>query len=204
MRADRPGFVLPSFAAPIDVVAQKKLVPRGATTKGMQLQAIVDECARRGAPLEGRRYVAFRDYSGEELIDLLVLAAERGWPKLPRREGLRRLGRVAYPTLRESLIGRVIFATFGTDIVNVWKLVSKGYAVSASTGSATAIEIGDHEVILRFEGIYSFVDAWHVGIMEGAVTVYGLEPTVLVKATSPTSADFWIRWSGDPDPSQMV
>jgi uncharacterized protein (TIGR02265 family) len=204
MDLTRADFVPPNFSAPIDLAAQKRLVPRGATVKGMQLQGIVDECARRGAPLEGRRYVGFRDYSGEELLDLLVLAAERAWPKVPRREGLRRLGRVAYPTLRESMVGRVIFAAFGGDVKSVWSLVKKGYSLSASTGSAAAIEIGDHEVIVRFEGIYSFVDAWHVGIMEGAVQVYGLAPDVLVKTTGPMSADLWIRWEGDMDPAQLA
>ena len=92
MGALREGFLSPNFAAPINLAAQKQLVPRGATVKGMQLQGIVEECKRRGAPLEGKRYVAFRDYSGEELIDLLVLAAQRAWPNLPPES--RRWGRL--------------------------------------------------------------------------------------------------------------
>lgn len=185
----------------MDLVAQKKLVPSGATVKGMQLQGIVDECARRGTPLEGRRYVAFRDYSGAELLDLLVAAAERTWPSVSRREGMRRLGRIAYPTLRDSLVGRVIFAALGPDVENVWKLVPKGYSISASSGEVTILERGEREVVLRFEEMYSWVDAWHIGIMEGAVELFGVTPEVLVKNTGPMSADLWIRWAGDIDPA---
>lgn len=192
----RPGFEKPDFTAPVDVAAQKKLVPPGATTKGMQLQALVDECKRRGAPIEGRRYTAFRDYSGEELLDLLVLAAERAWPSVPPREAMRRLGRVAFPAFRSSLIGRVIVGAFGpNDLSNAWKLLAKGYSISGSVGGASVVEIQPGEAVVRLEGIYSFVDAWHVGIFEGMVDAFDRVPEILVKLTSPTSADFLIRWN---------
>lgn len=190
----RPGFVRPDLSRPIDLAAQKKLVQPGGTVKGMQLSAIVEECRRRGRPLESRRYVAFRDYPGEELLELLVRAAERVYPDVPPREGLRRLGRVAYPTLRESLVGRVVFGAVGRDIHAVWRLVSKGYELSNNSGTATLLELTETEAVLRLEGMYSFVDAWHVGIVEGAVEIYGFVPEVLVHLTTPTSADFWVRW----------
>jgi uncharacterized protein (TIGR02265 family) len=190
----RPGFVKPDLAAPIDVAAQKRLVQPGATVKGMQLAAIVAEAKRRGVTLEGRRYVAFRDYPGEELLELLALAAARVWPDAPPREALRRIGRVAYPTLKASLVGRVVFGALGRDIEAVWRLVSKGYELSNNTGRATLLELTRSEAFVRLEGMYSWVDAWHVGILEGAVEIYGLDPQVLVDVKSPTSADFWVRW----------
>jgi uncharacterized protein (TIGR02265 family) len=191
----RPGFVRPDISAPIDVAAQKRLVQPGATVKGMQLAALVAECKRRGAPIAGRRYIPFRDYPGEEIVDLLALAAERAWPDVPRREGLRRLGRVAYPTLRESLVGRVVFGALGRDIKAIWRLVSKGYALSNNSGTATVLELGEDEVVLRLEGMYSWIDAWHVGIIEGGVGIYDLVPDVMIDKTGPTSADFWVRWT---------
>jgi uncharacterized protein (TIGR02265 family) len=190
----RTGFVHPDFSAPVNLAAQKTLVQSGATVKGMQLTALLEECQRRGAPIAGRRYTAFRDYPGEELLDLLVLAAGRAFPDVPCREGLRRLGHVAYPTLRESLVGRVVFGAVGADVMHVWGLVSKGYSVSGSTGKATLLELNEAEALLRLEGMYSFVDCWHVGIIEGAVEMYGFEANVMVKLTSPTSADLWVRW----------
>jgi uncharacterized protein (TIGR02265 family) len=192
----RPGFAKPDFNAPIDVEAQKQLVPPGATAKGMQLQALVDECKRRGAPIAGRRYTAFRDYPGAELIDLLVLAAERAWPTFPRREGMRRLGRVAYPTFRSSIVGRVLLGSIlgPEDIPGAWPLLAKAYSISGSVGGATVIETGDKEALVRMEGIYSFVDCWHVGIFEGLVDAFDRIPEIFLKVTSPTSADFWIRW----------
>jgi uncharacterized protein (TIGR02265 family) len=194
----RPGFAPPDFERPVDLAAQKRLVQPGATVKGMQFTALVTECRRRGAVLEDRRYVAFRDYPGEEFLELLVLAAERAWPSVPVREGLRRLGHVAYPTLRDSLVGRVVFGAVGRDIESVWRLVSKGYELSNNSGHATLLEQTDEDVVLRLEGMYSFVEAWHVGIIEGAVEMYGFDPELWVRQDSPTSADFWVRWSPKP------
>jgi uncharacterized protein (TIGR02265 family) len=192
-------FVRPDFAKPVDVVAQKRLVPHGATTKGMQLQALVDECRRRGVPLEGRRYVAFRDYPGDEHLDLLVLTAERVWPDLPRREGLRRLGRLAYPAFRSSMIGRVMFGTIlgaigANDVEGVWKLLPKAYSISGSVGGVKIMEVHRDNVLLHFFGIYTFLDAWHIGILEGAVEMFDRVPDVTIRSNSETEADVRVRW----------
>ncbi len=193
-RAVSSGFVRPDFSVPIDLEAQKRLIQPGATVKGMQLQALVDECKKRGVAIGTRKYTSFREYPGEELLDLLVATAQGVWPNVSTREGLRRVGRLAYPTLYHSLIGRVVFGALARDIHRIWGVVSKGYALSGSTGSATLVEVRDNDAIVRLEGIYSFVDSWHVGIFEGAVELYDAEPEVLVKKTSPTSADFLVRW----------
>ncbi len=123
--SDRSRFKSPDMKRPVDVVAQQQLVMPGAMVKGMQLQALLDECKRKGRPLERRKYQSFLDYPGEELV--LAQAAALVWPDEPAREGLRRLGRVVYPTLKSSLIGRVVFGAVGADVRLLWPLVSKGY-----------------------------------------------------------------------------
>ena len=196
--AAESDFVALDMSSPLDIDAHVALVPPGATVKGMQFQALLDECARRGKPIAGRRYLGFRDYPGTELVELLVLTAERVWPDVPLREGLRRVGRIAYPTLRESLLGSVVFKAIGNDIPRLWSLIEKGYALSASSGRARVLEHRDLEVIVRLEDMYSFVDAWHVGILEGGVLTYGSEPDVKIRKLSATAADFRVRWSPRP------
>ncbi len=188
-------FVRPNFSLPIDLAAQKRLIQPGATVKGMQLQALVDECKKHGVAIGTRKYTSFREYPGEELLDLLVATAEGLWPGQPIREGLRRVGRIAYPTLYRSLVGKVVFGALARDVHRIWGVVSKGYELSGSTGSATLLELHENHAIVRLEGIYSFVDSWHVGIFEGAVELYEAEPEVLVKMTTFTSADFLVRWT---------
>jgi uncharacterized protein (TIGR02265 family) len=48
--------------------------------------------------------------------------------------------------------------------------------------------------IVRLEGMYSFIDAWHVGIVEGAMRAIGRHAHVQVRMRSPVSADFLIAW----------
>ena len=191
--SDRSRFKSPDMKRPVDVVAQQQLVMPGATVKGMQLQALLDECKRKGRPLERRKYQSFLDYPGE-LVLVLAQAAALVWPDEPAREGLRRLGRVAYPTLKSSLIGRVVFGAVGADVRLLWPLVSKGYQLSASRGHAELLELEGREAVVRLKDIFSFLDAWHVGILEGAMLAYGQEAEVLFSPLSETSGDFLIRW----------
>jgi len=190
---DRSDFHLPDFAAAVDATAQKRLVPPLSTVKGMQLQALVDECKRRGHSVE-KRFIAFRDYAGEEMVDLLIESAALCHPRVPPREGMRRLGHVAYPTLTKSMLGRVVFGLVGSDPKSLVNLVSKGYAISNSSGHAAVTEVDDDAAILRLKGIYSFIDAWHVGIIEGALDTLGRPCKVRVKLLTPTSADFLVEW----------
>jgi uncharacterized protein (TIGR02265 family) len=190
---DRSDFHPPDFTAPVDAAAQKRLVPPGGTVKGMQLQALVDECTRRGHTVD-KRFSSFRDYSGEVLIDLLIESAALCHPRVPPREGLRRIGHIAYPTLAQSMIGRVVFGLVGSDPRSLISLVSKGYALSNSSGQASVIEVDDKAAVFRLQGIYSFVDAWHVGIIEGGIGTMGHKCTVRIKLRSPTSADFLVEW----------
>jgi len=192
---DRAAFLDPSMTGPLDVDAYLRLVQPGATVKGMQFQGLLDECARRGRAIPGRRYVAFRDYPGAELVELLAMCAERLYPDQAPREGLRRLGHIAYPTLKRSLLGKIVFGALGNDIRGLLKLVTKGYQLSGSTGRAEVLEYGDAEAIVRLEDIYTFIDAWHVGIIEGAAATYAKDPVVKMKRLTPTSADFWVRWT---------
>lgn len=190
----RPGFSVPDFTRPIDLAAQKRLIQPGATVKGMQLQALVDECKKRGVAIGTRKYTSFREYPGEELLDLLVATAEGVWPGIPTREALRRVGRLAYPTLYNSLVGKVIFGALARDVKGIWGVVSKGYELSGSTGTATLLEVSEEEAIVRLDGMYSFIDSWHVGIFEGAIEVYDADSEVYLKMNTPMSADFQVRW----------
>jgi uncharacterized protein (TIGR02265 family) len=193
MSNETDSFVAPNFALPIDPAAQKRLVPAGATVKGMQLQGLLDEQSRSGHSPTGR-YVAFRDYPGEELIDRLVETAARCHPSLAPREGLRRVGHSAYGTLSRSTIGKVLFAVAGSVPRQFLTVAAQAYSVSGSTGAAEVLSAHDGEAVVRLTEIYSFVDSWHVGIFEGAFRAMGAPCVVRVRLRGPTSADLLLRW----------
>ncbi len=160
----------------------------------MQFQALVDECTKHGVALGTKKYTAFREYPGEELLDLLVATAQGVWPNLPIKEALRRVGKIAFPTLFNSLIGKVVFGALSRDVTSIWKVLPKGYSVSSNVGSAQLLELHPTEVLVRMEGIYAFVDSWHVGMFEGAIELYGSTPDIFIKVMSANSADFHITW----------
>jgi uncharacterized protein (TIGR02265 family) len=76
----------------------------------------------------------------------------------------------------------------------LWPLVSKGYQLSASRGQAELLELEERQAVVRLNDIFSFLDAWHVGILEGAMLAYGREAEVLFSPLSDISGDFLIRW----------
>ena len=193
MSSETDTFAAPQFTLPVDLAAQKRLVPPGATVKGMQLQGLLDEQARCGHTPAGR-YVAFRDYPAEELLERLIETAARCHPSVPVREGLRRVGHSAYGTLARSTIGKVLFAVAGTAPRQFLEMTTRAYSVSGSTGASEVLSMRDREAVVRLTEIYSFVDSWHVGIFEGAFRAIGAPCVVRVRPRSPMSAEFLLHW----------
>jgi len=196
----REGFSLPDFSAPLDVKRQIALVPDRAQVKGMFLTSMVEEVRRKGGIRDGSPLAAhgpwrgFKDYPLREMMEVAVLAAAALYPKEPVREGLRRLGQLAYPTLFRSLVGRVIFAALGSDVAAVVRAASKGYAVSLTVGRAVIVDVRETWGIVRLVDIYNFPDCYQVGVFEGALGMYVRAPEVLYRPVSPTEGDIFARW----------
>lgn len=193
-----PGFDLPDWQAPLDTAAQLAGAPEHGTTKGLFFQDIVNTCtaARVALSVPGARarYVPFIDYPLREYIELLVSAAELLHPREPLRNGLRRLGRLAYPTLVGTLIGRAIFGVAGRDFGVVLSLASRAYSVSIKPGDATLVERGDGRAVVALRNIWSFPDAYQVGVFEGALIALGLRGEVKTRVLSPCNVDFEVTW----------
>src|SRR5689334_16994743 len=85
--------------------------PPEATVKGMYVETLLTMLRRRGAPSPtDKRYFAFKDYPLRELMRLMVDAIGVLYPELSPREGMIALGRLAFPTLTSTTIGKVIFS----------------------------------------------------------------------------------------------
>lgn len=188
------GFVAPDFSGTLDFARAHTLVQPGATVKGMQMKRWADECARLGKPLD-RTFIAFKDYSGHDLLDVMEQALPRMFPGLGQREAVRRLGHLAYATMSDSMAGRVLLAALNGSIGRSWALVSKAYTMSASTGRVDVVDSGPQHAVLRYDGMYSFIDVWHPGILEGVMKALNRVGRVRVKLRSPTAADMWVDWT---------
>jgi uncharacterized protein (TIGR02265 family) len=168
----------------------------GATVKGFFFERALQELDARKMPrVSMRRYAMFKDYPLADYRTLLVEASAQLYPQLPTREALRRLGQLAYPTLANTMIGRVIFGILGDDLPKVMKAAAKGYKIALQPGSATVLEVGDHHSHVRLDEIYVFSDSYQVGVFEGAITSCNRQGEVAIKRHAPTSVELWCRWS---------
>jgi uncharacterized protein (TIGR02265 family) len=189
------GFSAPDFHIPIGSADAAVSIPEGATVKGFFFQRAQKELEQRGLPFDGtRRYTVFKDYPLAEYRDLLLLAAGKLHPQVPQREGLRRLGQLAYPTLADTMIGRVIFGVLGNDLTSVMKAAAKGYKVSMSPGSAEVLDVGARHAHVRLDDVYVFLDSYQVGVFEGAITACGRVGEVGLRRHSPITAELYCQW----------
>jgi uncharacterized protein (TIGR02265 family) len=202
--ATREGFEVIDWNAPLDLVAARARLPAGgAVIKGMFIDGVLRGCARRGHDLKWpKRFVAFRDYDVAEYLDVCEAAARTLYPTQSTREGLRRVGHMAYPDLVDSLIGRVIFGVLGKDVKSISKLVSKAYEIAGKPGRAALLELHDDASVVRLDDIHTYLDTLQVGAFEGVLQACGLDGEVRIKWHSPSSCEFWTCWwpAGQSDP----
>lgn len=197
------GFTSIDWSAPLDGSAVHAAIPADAFSKGFLLAGIVKGCERRGKKLDvGKSYVAFKDYPTAEYAEICERAARLLWPEESPREGLRRVGHMAYPDLAGTLIGRVVFGVLGKDIRAITRIVDKAYSISGTRGKATVLQLGDDSSVVRLEEAFVYVDCLQIGAFEGALMACDLDGEIKLKRLGPASADLYTRWwpKGGPRP----
>lgn len=182
------------WRAPIDLDAGRAAIPPGALSKGFLLAGVVKGCERRGKKLDvGKSYIAFKDYPTTEYADVCERAARLLWPDESMREGLRRVGHMAYPDLADTLLGRVVFGVLGKDIKAITRIVDKAYSISGNRGRATVTSLGDTWSTIKLEDVVH-VDALQVGAFEGALMACDLDGDVKIKRLGPGAAELHTSW----------
>jgi len=170
--------------------------PEDATVKGMFLSSFLDSLDRGGhkRPTEAR-FLSFKDYSLREFMRLMLDAIATAWPTMPPSAGLRRLGQNAYPTLAESVVGRVLFSVAGRSFGTALQLTEKAYKVSLNPGVARLAQLTEKSAVLEMRDIWNFADCYQVGVMEGAMTAYRVKGEVRAQRLSrPCDVDLHLRW----------
>ena len=189
------GFAIPDYSAPIDVDARLDAVPVEASIKGMYFASLLDEAKRRRTPLDVRwRILPFRDYPLRGFHELMLQAARAWWPGEPTREQIRRIGQIAFPTIERSLVGKVMFGALSGDVRAMLRLAPKGWSLSLSEARVECVELHERHGVLRFAGIYSWLDCYEPGVLEGGLMAVGRSGVVAVKSRSLSEADLYIAW----------
>jgi len=127
-------------------------------------------------------------------MELLSAYAKMRYPRLAAREALRRIGWDVFPTLIDSIAGKVMFAVAGTDLNLALNLTPNGYRHSIYPGEVRVRLNSSHQVVLEFREIHNFVDCYQVGTMEGGCRAYRKNEHITIRQYSEVDLDMLIRW----------
>jgi uncharacterized protein (TIGR02265 family) len=186
-------FSPPDFRAPLawqDLIAS---VPSDIKVRGIFFNTIADELQKIGHP--EKPHIPFKHYPLGELMAFEVRAAQILYPQQPLREGLRRLGRLGYPSLLQTTPGRILFSVSELDFRIALTLASKAYGISVTRGTCEVVDMQRNRAHLKLTDIYNFVDCTQVGVIEGTMRSLHVDGSVLVRQISQGSIEFLVEWN---------
>lgn len=188
-------FVEPPWAAPLDVTRALASIPEQAAIAGMFFMALSDGAERRQVRLafSRPRYLPFGFYPVREFAPLLVEAAERFYPTLPVRQGLRLIGRVGPKALLSSMLGKVTLGAAEGVQASV-TAVAKTYAINIRPARCEVVHSGEGSMVVSLDSVPYFLDCHHVGVFEGCLEYAGAQGEVRMYPRGERAADLLIRW----------
>jgi uncharacterized protein (TIGR02265 family) len=195
-------FRRPDFGRDLDPEPYLARLPADAYCKGMFFHDVLKLVERAGTPearqiladVPRRRYLPFKDYPLREHMELTARIAPVLHPNVPTREGMRRLGWIAYPAFAESMVGRVVFGIFGDDLDLIFEHGPKSFGVSLTRGRAVATRLGTRHWRYEFTDFFGYLDSYYVGVMEGPIRHHGRTPDVGLDLRSLSDGIMDIRW----------
>jgi uncharacterized protein (TIGR02265 family) len=138
--------------------------------------------------------MAFKDYPMRRFMELLLEGACQLASEQSPGRGLRALGKLAFPALSGSVVGKVIFSVAGRDWPSALHLAPKAYKVSTHPGTASVVDLGPNYARVELRNLYNFGDSYHVGVFEGAMASYGVQGQVAAECLSRGDTDLRINW----------
>jgi len=188
-----PDFVDLDLHSSLDVETRIAETPAAATVKGMFFEQLA-RSARKAGHAGPARYVPFRNYPLRDYMRLVAECARARYPRLPLREAFRRVGWDAFPTLMNSVAGKVMFAFARGDAHSVLRLAPDAYKHTMSHCSVSLRVSSPGQVVLEYRDLYNFVECYQVGIIEGGCRAFGSSARIRLRSLSPHDADMLIRW----------
>jgi len=191
------GSTRPEFATDrSELEAWISETPLEATVKGMYVDSLLSMLKRRGiTPPTDKRYLSFKDYPLHELMRLMVGAVGVLYPDVSPRDGMIALGRLAFPTLVGTTVGKVIFSIAGSSWVRALNLVAKAYEVSLRPGTALVADLTETSARVELREIWNFGNSYQVGVFEGAMESFGIRGSVrAVTLRRRCDVDLLMQW----------
>lgn len=187
--ADEESAVPAILTRPIDAELYLRSCPARATTLGTFFhhvrEAVIE--ATGSAPqslfagVTGTRWISFRQYELRQFMHLLVNAARILYADQPLGEGLRRLGRLAYPSFASTMAGRVVLFALGEGLEQMAEALPKAYTVGVPDAHVDVKKLGPRHYRIRYADVHCFVDTYHLGVIEGAFMARNAVPKLVVR-----------------------
>jgi uncharacterized protein (TIGR02265 family) len=202
-RADDEGFFTPTFTEDVPLDRYLAACPAKAVTRGTFFLHVRDHVAKELGQVpdtlfEGvsrRSWLPFHTYSLREFMRLAHNGARLSYPRMATSDGLRRIGWMSYPSFAATMAGRVVLFAFGDQLVDVVKAAPKAYGIGLPGATVTSHEVGAQHWRFLLRDVYSFVDAYHYGVLEGTVLAFSRTPRIRMRLLGRASdADFDVRW----------
>lgn len=172
--------------------------PTDGLVKGWLCQSIIENAKRHGVDLVlGHRYFGFKDYPVREYLELLAQAAVTVRRDEPAQKTLRVLGHGVYESFSQSLFGKVIMAGLGKGHEGArtgLRLIAHVYKRTSNHAVAHFTELSDDMALVELSNVWSFPDAYHVGIFEGAARGFGGDVKVDIEKRSLSEASLKFQW----------
>lgn len=145
-------------------------------------------------PRDGR-YVAFRDYLQSDYLRVAVAVAQRRFPGVGTREGLRQLSRQDFDVFAASRFGKVLLSLVRDARGALLKFPTVYDKVAGGDYRMTGRELDDQTVRIQFER-YPHTWPFQVGQLEATVLHFGAEPEILVREVSPEHVELDVHHGG--------
>ena len=196
---DLSAFEGIDWSAPLDAATWIDGVPSEHQIRGMFPDKVAKLAAESGHAIGRSRYIAFKFYPLKEHIELMAEAVPLLYPDAGMREGLRRLGAHATPTLQDSMIGRVFSSFVGGSPVGALSLVGKSYTTTRNGGTAKTVHYEEQRhLVISFRDVWDYPEALHVGIVEAFLQGMGIDWTARVRRIAPSHIEVCVSNPSPP------
>jgi hypothetical protein len=192
-----------TLAFPIDNEAFVRGIPENALDKGFfsnQFIEVIEQNNPTALPqylkLYPEKFPAFRDVSLKISTRRFFETACLAFPELPPAEAMRRVARQIYPQILGTMLGKVIFAMLGKDIVSILRNGPRAFELFEKNGTRATFSLLSHNHCrYDFEPSYNLIEATQVGIFEGAALYCGFATEITVQRTDWFCGSLECRWT---------
>jgi uncharacterized protein (TIGR02265 family) len=182
-----PNWDPPVLDIPVDVDFYLRSCPSHATAPGVFMLDIlkivnakhqgVSERLQEG--LTQKRWVVFKAYPLRDFMRLVVNASKILYDSVPLSEGLRRLGRTAFPSLNATMAGKVVLFALGNTLEDAFRNAPKAYKLVLPQSEVT-VSVGNMRGRIELRGVYNFPTTYHYGVFEGTIAEHGFQPRIRI------------------------